>query len=641
MLKIILISFISILTYFNFCNNTYLVISKNNLDNCDFNIVASVSEANSIDDIIGRPLYSNEINQYYFKNDKKYINLMHPNIGINFADDYNGNKLSISDSTKIKFPKILDLYWWSLIDITELIKNNFFFDINYDKYVTNSLFYLLDDHLNIEIDYYDKKVLYSLIKTKQTTFIKKLADINYGYFITLSKKFDIYKSNLNYYITKWNSNNNILIYLDKSIPKKWINIFKSGLQIWNKALKNCSIYAISYLDNNWIEFKNGDSRYSSISLSPSSVDNSYAVGHIDFNWRTGEIYRGNIMISGNWIDFWNNKFDSLVMLLELNRNEYEKKYCFRNNTLDSYNIEYHKNYFIKKGLKSVIVHEMGHILGLRHNFKASSLVNYYDLFNKTRINNEGLIPSIMDYISLIINTDKIYNCYTIDCIINNVYIMDDIGKYDYQTIDYGYNNKNNMDYNLGPDENLEYDALTNTHDISNLPAKYNSNYLNLSKYIIDNYNFKSSNFVINWKIKSDFIKRHYNYIKLSINMNLKILTSIDYNFKGDITNIIDSQKESLKFLLNILNNEFYILDKIYFTYSECEINENYICQGMKPYDLASIQNNIYIELSLILGSDTLVDKIERNNLLTNGKTISKNDFIQIINNYNTKNYLLL
>ena len=62
--------------------------------------------------------------------------------------------------------------------------------------------------------------------------------------------------------------------------------------------------------------------------------------------------------------------------------------------------------FIKRGLKSVVIHEMGHILGLRHNFKASSLVNYNDIFDKDRIRNEGLIPSIMDYLSFIINSKK-------------------------------------------------------------------------------------------------------------------------------------------------------------------------------------------------------------------------------------------
>ena len=74
---------------------------------------------------------------------------------------------------------------------------------------------------------------------------------------------------------------------------------------------------------------------------------------------------------------------------------------------------------------------------------------------------------------------------------NNIKIMDHIGKYDYQTIQYGYSNRNvTIDYDLGPDEFLKTDALSNTGDISNTPGKYNYRFLNLSKYVINNFDFK-------------------------------------------------------------------------------------------------------------------------------------------------------
>ena len=84
-----------------------MIIPKYNLNN-DFGIVASISEANSIDDIIGRPLYTNEINQYYFKDSNNYINLMQPNIGISFSPDYKGNEYSVIDKVKLRLPKIFD-----------------------------------------------------------------------------------------------------------------------------------------------------------------------------------------------------------------------------------------------------------------------------------------------------------------------------------------------------------------------------------------------------------------------------------------------------------------------------------------------------------------------------------------------------
>ena len=124
-------------------------------------------------------------------------------------------------------------------------------------------------------------------------------------------------------------------------------------------------------------------------------------------------------------------------------------------------------------MESVIVHEMGHILGLRHNFKASSFVEFDDIHDEDRIDEEGLIPSIMDYLNLLIDTNNIYKCNSMDCIMNNIKIMDHIGKYDYQTIQYGYSDRNvSIDYDLGPDEFLKTDALSNTGDISDTPGKY-------------------------------------------------------------------------------------------------------------------------------------------------------------------------
>ena len=54
--------------------------------------------------------------------------------------------------------------------------------------------------------------------------------------------------------------------------------------------------------------------------------------------------------------------------------------------------------------------------------------------NYHRIRAIGLIPSIMDYLSMVINIKEIYKCVTIECIWNNIEIMDTIGDYDFQTI---------------------------------------------------------------------------------------------------------------------------------------------------------------------------------------------------------------
>ena len=113
--------------------SAYLILSKNNL-NKDFGIVASISETDSLNDIIGRPVYSSEINQYYFKEDKNFINLMQPNIGISFSSEYNGNSLSISDRVMLRLPIILSFLVTSFHNSSSSLLIFLFFvfiDINY------------------------------------------------------------------------------------------------------------------------------------------------------------------------------------------------------------------------------------------------------------------------------------------------------------------------------------------------------------------------------------------------------------------------------------------------------------------------------------------------------------------------------
>ncbi len=614
-----------------FLDKTYMIISDDHL-NKDFGIVASVSETDSLEDIIGRPLHSREINQYYFKNTNNYINLMQPNIGISFSSDYNGNDLSISDRLKLRLPKVTSFNGYTLVDITGLVKNNFYFYVNSKNGYTSKLIYYFTNSMNVEKVYNSKKVLYSLTFLNNNLTLKK-ANLNHGFFITLTKTYDIYNSKLEHYITRWNCESDIIMYIDKSVPVNWIPIFKNGLEKWNTALnaanKKCNIKTISYLDDEWIDFRNGNIKYSSITLAPSSMDRTYAIGHSDFNWRTGEIYRGNIMVSGNWIDYWSSQFDFLEKLLDINQKNH-KSMCFDNTSKH----DKQREEFIQKGIQSVVVHEMGHILGLRHNFKASALVDFENLYDKDRIQKDGLIPSIMDYFNMLINTNNIYDCYDMSCIMDNIEIMDGIGRYDLQTINYGYSNNKDVqiDYDLGPDEFLKYDAMSNTGDISNSPAKYHFRYLNASKYVIDNYDFKRevSEFETYWQQQSDMVNRHYGYLSNSIKTSLKILSSISYNFKGDIINIRKAQKDSAKFLKLVMEDKLFLEDKFYFTYPRCEVGENYYCQGMAPFNLDSSHKEIKRLLPIILTSSDFEELMDRNYRLEK-KTISYRLFRKIMN----------
>ena len=80
-------------------------------------------------------------------------------------------------------------------------------------------------------------------------------------------------------------------------------------------------------------------------------------------------------------------------------------------------------------LAHLVAHEVGHTLGLRHNFKASSLYTL-DEINSDKVKGKPLASSVMDYMSTNFNVDKDQ--------VQGDYTMVGIGLYDMWAIEYGY-----------------------------------------------------------------------------------------------------------------------------------------------------------------------------------------------------------
>ena len=56
-----------------------------------------------------------------------------------------------------------------------------------------------------------------------------------------------------------------------------------------------------------------------------------------------------------------------------------------------------KNDFLKQSLYRLVLHEVGHTLGLNHNFKGSTLLSTEELNNKDIVNTKGICNSVMEY----------------------------------------------------------------------------------------------------------------------------------------------------------------------------------------------------------------------------------------------------
>lgn len=90
------------------------------------------------------------------------------------------------------------------------------------------------------------------------------------------------------------------------------------------------------------------------------------------------------------------------------------------------------NEILGAGLKDVIMHEVGHTLGLRHNFQGSTQFSLADLQDGSKTSEEGLTSSVMDYLPINFVSSKLQGAD------EPVYFTPKVGAYDMWAIKYGY-----------------------------------------------------------------------------------------------------------------------------------------------------------------------------------------------------------
>ncbi|SDF74720.1 zinc-dependent metalloprotease [Chitinophaga filiformis] len=173
----------------------------------------------------------------------------------------------------------------------------------------------------------------------------------------------------------------IVIYIDPLTPKKWVPYLMAGINDWQTAFesagfKNAIMAKEAPTDDSTWSIE--DARHSVLVYKPSNIAN--AMGPSIKDPRTGEILETHI----SW---YHNVMDVLYKWYFIQAGAIDKR-AQAPQLPDS---------LMGELIRFVSSHEVGHTLGLRHNWGASSTVPVDSLRSKQWVEAHGHTPSIMDY----------------------------------------------------------------------------------------------------------------------------------------------------------------------------------------------------------------------------------------------------
>ncbi|MBA2501187.1 MAG: zinc-dependent metalloprotease [Chitinophagaceae bacterium] len=173
----------------------------------------------------------------------------------------------------------------------------------------------------------------------------------------------------------------IIFYIDPATPKKWVSYLIAGVNDWQIAFEKAGFKNAIFAKEaplNDPEWSIENANYSAIVYKPSDIPN--ASGPHVHDPRTGEILESHI----NW-------YHNVMSLLR-------NWYLIQTAAVDprARNIQFEDS-LMGELIRFVSSHEVGHTLGLRHNFGSSSSVPVENLRNKAWVEANAHTPSIMDY----------------------------------------------------------------------------------------------------------------------------------------------------------------------------------------------------------------------------------------------------
>ena len=311
-------------------------------------------------------------------------------------------------------------------------------------------------------------VQYRLAQLPENPMPVRLADERVGYFITEYRDLaaDYSRDGRTRVVHRWRLEKKdpsaersepkqpIVAYLDRNIPTDLRPAVEAGVLEWNKAFeaagfRDAIVVRTQPDDADWDVL---EGRHLAVKwFVDTATDGATAIGPSQVDPRTGEILYGSTLIPEQWARVLGRRFGETLPprvqqgAVHAGHANGPGDFCtFAFDALEqaAFAIELlvargqlvrdsaAARSFVDAAIKEVVMHEVGHALGLRHNFKASSTVDSRQLRDRAFAAEHGLSASIMDYVPVNIPADEDRQAGALQ--------MGTIGAYDRWAIEFGY-----------------------------------------------------------------------------------------------------------------------------------------------------------------------------------------------------------